>query len=86
MANGLDGALCDLACLLHDIFVAPLNIQEDASTLAWICDRLAITVMEGGQTDIFVIPADGDAGVVESSIVSELTDLFPEFGIDETSR
>ncbi len=42
-ANTLDGALCDLACLLHDIFVAPLNVQEDAATLAWICNRLAIT-------------------------------------------
>jgi len=41
-ANTLDGALCDLACLMHDIPVAPLNIQEDTATLAWICDRLAI--------------------------------------------
>ena len=44
-ANTLDGAICDLACLLHDIFVAPLNVQEDASTLAWICDRLALTAV-----------------------------------------
>ena len=41
-ANTLDGALCDLACLVHDIPVVPLNIHEDTATLAWICDRLAI--------------------------------------------
>jgi len=41
-ANTLDGALCDLACLVHDIPVAPLNHQEDTATLVWICDRLAI--------------------------------------------
>lgn len=43
VANTLDGVVCDLACLLHDIPVAPLNIGEDTATLAWICDRLAIT-------------------------------------------
>lgn len=41
-ANNLDGIICDLACLMHDIPVAPLNIQEDTRTLAWICDRLAV--------------------------------------------
>ncbi|MEZ4387580.1 MAG: AMP-binding protein [Candidatus Krumholzibacteriia bacterium] len=42
VANTLDGAVCDLACLLHDIPVAPLNIQEDTATLTWICDRLQV--------------------------------------------
>jgi len=41
--NTLDGALCDLACLVHDIPVAPLNVQEDSATLAWILDRLGVT-------------------------------------------
>ncbi|MBD3221834.1 GNAT family N-acetyltransferase [bacterium] len=41
-ANTLDGIIVDLACLVHDIPVAPLNIQEDTATLAWICDRLAV--------------------------------------------
>ena len=41
-ANSLDSALCDLACLIHDIPVAPMNIHEDVATLAWICDRLGI--------------------------------------------
>jgi len=44
-ANTLDGVVCDLACLIHDIPVAPLNIHEDTTTLAWICDRLAIADM-----------------------------------------
>ena len=43
MSNCLDGAVCDLACLMHDIPVAPLNIHEDTATLAWICDRLALS-------------------------------------------
>jgi long-subunit acyl-CoA synthetase (AMP-forming) len=42
VANTLDGIVTDLACLVHDIPVAPLNIQEDSATLVWICDRLAI--------------------------------------------
>lgn len=43
--NGLAGASCDLACLLHGIFVSPLNVHTDAPTLAWICDTLAINVV-----------------------------------------
>ena len=50
-ANTLDGALCDLACLLHDIPVAPLNVHEDTATLTWICDRL-------GTTDLIVDTPD----------------------------
>ncbi len=41
--NTLDGVLADLACLVHDIPVAPLNVQEDTATLAWICERLGVT-------------------------------------------
>jgi long-chain acyl-CoA synthetase len=43
--NSVDGACCDLACLLHDILVAPLNIHFGADELAWILDRLAITIV-----------------------------------------
>jgi dTMP kinase len=35
---------------------------------------------------IRVVPADGEADDVASRIVSELTDLFPEFGISETGH
>ena len=40
----MDGACSDLACLLHDILVTPLNIHFGAEELAWIFDRLQITV------------------------------------------
>ena len=40
--NSLGSACCDLACLLHDIFVTPLNIHFKGDTLAWICDRVDI--------------------------------------------
>ncbi len=42
--NSVDGACSDLACLLHDILVTPLNIHFNAEELAWIFDRLGITL------------------------------------------
>jgi long-chain acyl-CoA synthetase len=42
--NSVDGACCDLACLLHDILVTPLNIHFGTDELSWIFDRLGITV------------------------------------------
>ncbi|MCB2213570.1 GNAT family N-acetyltransferase [bacterium] len=43
--NSLDGACCDLACMLHDILVAPLNVHFDAEELAWIIERLDINAV-----------------------------------------
>ncbi len=43
--NNLHGASCDLACLLHGIFVSPLNVHLDSATLAWICEQLAINLI-----------------------------------------
>jgi long-chain acyl-CoA synthetase len=45
MENSLDGACCDLACLLHDILVTPLNVHFDPEELAWIIERLDINVV-----------------------------------------
>ncbi len=42
--NSLSSACCDLACLTSDIFVTPLNIHFGADDLAWIFNRLRITV------------------------------------------
>lgn len=42
--NSVDGACSDLACLLHDILVAPLSIHFATEELVWIFDRLRITV------------------------------------------
>jgi long-chain acyl-CoA synthetase len=42
--NSLGSACCDLACLTHDIFITPLNIQFNTDTLVWIFNRLRITV------------------------------------------
>ncbi|MBU8870848.1 MAG: GNAT family N-acetyltransferase [Gemmatimonadales bacterium] len=41
--NSVGSACCDLACLLHDIFVTPLNIHFSEEDLVWIFDRLHIT-------------------------------------------
>ena len=41
--NGIGGACCDLACLTHGIFVAPLNVHFNTDNLSWIFDRLDIT-------------------------------------------
>ncbi|MBU2501589.1 GNAT family N-acetyltransferase [bacterium] len=43
-ANSIAGACCDLACLAHDILVAPVNVHFNADHLVWIFDRLKITV------------------------------------------
>lgn len=40
--NSLPSAASDLACLVHDLFVAPLNVHTDVDTLAWMLERLAI--------------------------------------------
>ncbi len=43
--NSLDGACCDLACLLHDILITPLNVHFDSEELAWIIERLQINAV-----------------------------------------
>ncbi|HSB68514.1 MAG TPA: GNAT family N-acetyltransferase [Candidatus Methylomirabilis sp.] len=43
--NCADGACCDLACLLHGILVAPLNVHFEISTLVWIFNRLGINIV-----------------------------------------
>jgi long-chain acyl-CoA synthetase len=42
--NSVESACCDLACLVHGIFVTPLSVHFDATVLSWVFDRLAITV------------------------------------------
>ena len=42
--NCLEGACCDLACLLHGILNTPLNVHFDVETLVWIFDALEIDV------------------------------------------
>jgi long-chain acyl-CoA synthetase len=52
--NGLDGACCDLACLVHGIFVAPLAPHLSSADLGSLLDRLAINVVvvdTAGQLD-----------------------------------
>ncbi len=43
--NSVASACCDLACLTHDLFVSPLSPHFGVDDLAWICDRLALTVL-----------------------------------------
>lgn len=40
--NGAEGAFVDLACLMHDILVTPLDPKMNAETIAWILDHLDI--------------------------------------------
>jgi len=42
--NCVEGACCDLACLLHDIYVTPLNVHFQIDTLTWIFDQVGIEV------------------------------------------
>lgn len=44
-ANTLEGALCDLACLVHRIFITPLSVHLDEDALASIFRRLGITTV-----------------------------------------
>jgi len=43
--NSIDSACSDLACLMYDILVTPLNIHFDAETLAYIFDALSINIV-----------------------------------------
>ena len=43
--NSVDSACCDLACLLHDIVVAPLSVHFDDDQLTWILDRMGIDLV-----------------------------------------
>ncbi|MFH1276960.1 MAG: GNAT family N-acetyltransferase [Candidatus Eisenbacteria bacterium] len=43
--NGVEGAFVDLACLMHDILVAPLDPQMNAENLKWIFDSLDINLV-----------------------------------------
>lgn len=44
-SNSVDGACCDLACLMYDILVTPLNIHFGEETLAWIISELDINLV-----------------------------------------
>jgi long-subunit acyl-CoA synthetase (AMP-forming) len=44
LENSVDGAACDLACLLHGILVVPLSTHLGVDELAWILERLSITI------------------------------------------
>ena len=74
-ANTLDGALCDLACLCHDIPVAPLNIQEDTATLTWICDRLGIADLVVDDSDRLQLAMDVRDRVQRPFVIHLLQDV-----------
>ncbi|MFC1561861.1 GNAT family N-acetyltransferase [candidate division KSB1 bacterium] len=42
LENSAEGACTDLACLMYDIFVVPLNVHFDAETLVRITNRLGL--------------------------------------------
>jgi long-subunit acyl-CoA synthetase (AMP-forming)/ribosomal protein S18 acetylase RimI-like enzyme len=44
-SNSVDGACCDLACLMYDILVTPLNVHSGQDTLRWIFDQLDINIV-----------------------------------------
>ncbi len=43
--NRLESAVCDLACLMYDIFDTPLNIHFDKQTIIYIIDLLKINII-----------------------------------------
>jgi long-chain acyl-CoA synthetase len=43
--NGFPGACGDLACLLHDLPVSPINVHFDEDALSWVLDRVRATVV-----------------------------------------
>ncbi|MBE0566773.1 MAG: GNAT family N-acetyltransferase, partial [Krumholzibacteria bacterium] len=44
-ANSVGAACADLACLCHDIPVAPLDVHASVENLVWIVDRLDVTAV-----------------------------------------
>lgn len=42
--NSFIGACTDLACLIHDIFVTPLDPATNGETIAWVFNKLGINV------------------------------------------
>jgi long-chain acyl-CoA synthetase len=50
--NSVDSAFTDLACLAHDMFVVPLDVQLDTATLAWIFDHVSIDVAVAGDAQL----------------------------------
>ena len=49
--NCPQGALADLACLLHGIVVTPVAPATDAETLAWILEAMAVDTLVSGGAD-----------------------------------
>jgi len=45
LENCAEGACSDLACLLYDIFVVPLNVHFDLPVLTWIFNRLKLNIV-----------------------------------------
>jgi len=43
--NCVEGACADLACLIHDILVAPLDPHLSAETIAWVFNELRINLV-----------------------------------------
>jgi long-chain acyl-CoA synthetase len=43
--NSVESACADLSCLLYDVFVTPLSVHFNASTLAWIFKTLDINIV-----------------------------------------
>lgn len=44
-SNSMDGACCDLACLMYDILVTPLNVHFGEETLSWTIGELDINLV-----------------------------------------
>ncbi len=44
-SNSVDSACCDLACLMYDILVTPLNIHSGNDSIGWILEQLDINLV-----------------------------------------
>ena len=76
--NGFDGACCDLACLVHGIFVAPLAPYLSSAELGSLLERLAINVAvvdTAGQLDKIEAVLERRPGSVRPFLVDSAASL-----------
>lgn len=93
-ANAMETALCDLACLCHDILVAPVSVHTDTEDLAWMIGRLGITIVitdsperlqavinaaASGNAAPRIVVTDRESGESENGVLY-LDDLVAEYG------
>jgi long-subunit acyl-CoA synthetase (AMP-forming) len=98
--NSVDSACCDLACLLHGIFVTPLNVHFGGPVLTWIFGRLGINIVVTDTEERrrlleqirphvkqkFLIFRTGSVRPADSTFVCGLQEACTRLDLDATER